>query len=169
MSEPGEHPERTANEPTEHLTFAEAGDRLGISADAIRMRANRGKLVTVAVDGGRLVIWPQPATEHPNEPRTERTGSTNRSPVQDDRRLVAALADRVESLERQLAERAEEIRRRDHLIAGFIERLPEPLALPATVGPQDAASGPETAQDASPALTRGHGLWARLRALFGTS
>ena len=131
MSGPGEHPERTPNELIEHLTFAEAGERLGISADAARMRVSRGKLATVEVAGSRLVIWPQPATEQTNEPRTERTGSANRSPVQDDRRLIAALADRIESLERQLAERAEEIRRRDHLIAGFIERMPETLELPA--------------------------------------
>ncbi len=165
-----EHPERTANEPPEHLTFAEAGERLGISADAARMRANRGKLITVEVEGSRLVVWPQPAPEHPNEPRTERTGSANRSPGREDARLIAALEDRIESLEHQLTERTEEIRRRDHIIAGFIERLPETLELPATVGPHDAARAPQAPQDApAPAPTTqdtSRGLWARLRALF---
>ncbi len=170
MTEHPEHPERTANEPTEHLTFAEAGERLGISADAARMRANRGTLTTIEVAGHRVVLWPQPAPpEQPNEPRTERTSSANRSTIQDDSRLIAALEDRIESLEHQLSERTEEIRRRDHIIAGFIERLPETLELPATVGSQDAARGPQEPQDApAPAATAqdtARGLWDRIRAL----
>ncbi len=174
MHNQGEHPERTANEPPEHLTFAEAGERLGVSADAARMRANRGKLATIEVDGYRFVLWPQPAApEHPNEPRTERTSSANRSAVQDDSRLIAALEDRIGALERQLTERTEEIRRRDHIIAGFIERLPEPLELPATVAPQDGPRGPESAQDApAPAALAQDtpsSLWARLQNLFRPS
>jgi len=170
MHNQGEHPERTANEPPEHLTFAEAGERLGITPDAVRMRANRGKLETIEVDGHRFVPWPQPAApEHPNEPRTERTGSANRSAVQDDSRLVAALEARIGSLERQLTERTEEIRRRDHIVAGLIERLPEPLELPATVAPQDGPRGPESAQDGPPAAMgpdTPSSLWARLQNLF---
>ena len=162
MSGPGEHPERTPNELIEHLTFAEAGDRLGISADAARMRANRGTLTTVEVAGHRVVPWPQPATEHPNEPRTERTGSTNRSPVQPDVRLITALEDRIESLERQLTERAEEIRRRDHLIAGLIERLPETLELPAAT----TSSGEQPANRGS-VPQRSTGWWDRLRRRLG--
>lgn len=120
-----EQPERTepfTNEQPEHLTFAEAGERLGLSPDAVRMRVNRGKLAAVSVNGRTLVLWPQPQViEHPNEPRTE----PNRSPVQDDSRLIAALEAHIASLEHQLSERSEEIRRRDHIIAGFLERLPE--------------------------------------------
>jgi hypothetical protein len=123
MSEQTEPAERTANE---HLTFAEAGARLGLSPDAVRMRAKRGNLATVRIGGRPYVLWPQPApAEHANEPRTERTAFANRSAVQGEPRLVAALEDRIASLERQLAERTEEIRRRDHIIAGFVERLPE--------------------------------------------
>src|SRR5215208_3109977 len=111
MAEQPEPDERTANEPPEHLTFAEAGERLGLSADAVRMRAKRGKLATVRIHDRPYVLWPQPPpAEQANEPRTERTAFANRSPVQEAPRLVAALEDRIASLERQLAERTEEIR-----------------------------------------------------------
>jgi excisionase family DNA binding protein len=94
MSEQTEPPERTANEPPEHLTFAEAAERLNITADAVRMRVHRGKLASIRVNERTFVLWPQPAVaEQPNEPRTERTGSerdADRSAVHDDARLEAA-------------------------------------------------------------------------------
>jgi hypothetical protein len=140
-----ERPERTAHEPPERLTFAQAAERLNISPDAVRMRAKRGTLATVRANDRPFVLWPQPERAH--EPRTER----DRSVPFEDTRLVAALEAHIASLERQLEERTEEIRRRDHIIAGFIERLPE---LPAgdflansanTSGnaPQDANAAPQ--------------------------
>jgi len=121
-----EQSERTPNEPIEHLTFVEAAERLGSTPDAVRMRARRGKLATVRLDERTFVLWPQPdRAEHANEQRTERTGSANRSAVQQDERLVAALEARIDSLERQLTERTEESRRKDHIIAGLVQRVPE--------------------------------------------
>jgi hypothetical protein len=49
MGEHTEPAERASNEPPEHLSFAEAGERLNLSPDAVRMRAKRGKLATVRV------------------------------------------------------------------------------------------------------------------------
>jgi hypothetical protein len=43
---------------------------------------------------------------------------------------IAELRSRVESLERQLDARQEEIRRRDHLLAAAPERIPELLPSP---------------------------------------
>jgi hypothetical protein len=122
MGDHAEPNERTTNEPSERLTFAEAAARLNISPDAVRMRVNRGKLVTIRVNNRPFVLWPQP--DHSHEQRTERTSFANRSSVRNDASLVAALQERIDSLERQLAVRDEEIRRRDHIIAGFIERMP---------------------------------------------
>ncbi len=143
----GEQPERTPNEQPEHLTFAEAAERLGATPDAVRMRAHRGKLATVRVDGRTRVLWPQPeATERPNEPRTEPNGSAVRGNERDVR-LVAALEERIGSLERQLAERTEEARRKDHIIAGLIQRLPEPP--PALATGQNAPSAQPEAPHAT--------------------
>src|SRR5215207_4856093 len=88
MSEQTEPPERTANEPAQHLTFAEAAERLNITADAVRMRVHCGKLASIRMNEHTFVLWPQP--DQLNEPRTERTGSVNRSDVRDDARLEVA-------------------------------------------------------------------------------
>ena len=69
MSEQTEPPERTANEPVQHVSFAEAAERLNITADAVRMRVHRGKLASIRMRDGTFVLWPQP--EPLNEPRTE--------------------------------------------------------------------------------------------------
>jgi hypothetical protein len=176
MPEHSEQPERTTNELVEQLTFAEAAARLGLSVDAVRMRAHRGKLATVRIDERTFVLWPQPRqAEHLNEQRTERTGSANRSSVQDDDRLVAALEARIVSLERQLAERTEEIRRRDHIIAGFIERLPalpettsEPPDRDAAAAANEGRSGAKTVVVGSDAEAESTSLWSRFwRALTG--
>jgi hypothetical protein len=123
MSEQTEPPERTANEPPEHVTFAEAAERLNITADAVRMRVHRGRLASIRVNERTFVLWPQPERLH--EQHAERTRTEHRAAVQSDDRLVVALEQRIASLERQLDERTEEIRRRDHIIAGLVERVRE--------------------------------------------
>jgi excisionase family DNA binding protein len=69
MSEQTEPSERTANETVRYLSFAEAAERLNITADAVRMRVHRGKLASIRMRDGTFVLWPQP--EPLNEPRTE--------------------------------------------------------------------------------------------------
>jgi hypothetical protein len=106
MGEQTEPPERTTNEPPEHLTFAEAGERLGLSPDAVRMRVHRGKLASIWLNDRTFVLWPQPAApEQANEPQTERTGSMNRSAVHDDARLeVARLQGELSEVRARLAD-----------------------------------------------------------------
>ena len=107
MSERAERPERTANRSSEQLTFAEAAERLNISADAVRMRVHRGTLASVRANERTLVLWPQP--DQPHEHRTERTSSANRSPVQRDDRLTTVLQDEVAFLRDQLDQRSREL------------------------------------------------------------
>ena len=103
MSEQTEPPERTANEPAQHLTFAEAAEGLNITADAVRMRVHRGKLASIRMNEHTFVLWPQP--DQLNEPRTERTGSVNRSDVRDDARLeVARLQGELAEVRARLAD-----------------------------------------------------------------
>jgi excisionase family DNA binding protein len=107
MSERPELLERTANRSPEHLTFTEAAERLNISVDAVRMRVHRGTLASIRVNERTFVLWPQPEQAH--EQRTERTHSANRSPVQNDERLVTALQDEVAFLRGQLDQRSREL------------------------------------------------------------
>jgi hypothetical protein len=115
--------------------------------DAVRMRVRRGKLASIRVNERTFVLWPQP--EPLNEPRTARKGSDPHSVVRQDDRLVTALEERIASLEQHLAERTEEIRRRDHIIAGLVERMRE---LPATVPEPETSAG--IPSDATRALQR---------------
>jgi hypothetical protein len=162
MSEQPEPAERTANEPPEQLTFAEAGERLGLSPDAVRMRATRGKLATVRVDGRPYVLWPQPApAAQPNEPRTERTAFANRSAVQEAPRLIETLQSEVAYLRSALDAEMEARRRADHLVAALMDRLPE---LPAGDVPQERAASPRS--DENPTVVS-DGLVSRFRRLIG--
>jgi hypothetical protein len=169
MHEPSEPSERTSNGQTEHLTFAEAAARLNISTDAVRMRVRRGKLASVSLNNRTFVLWPQPpAAEQENELRTERTGSANRSAVQPDDRFITRLEDEISFLRAELAARTEENRRKDHIIAGLIERLP---VLPSGDTTQDAATtqnrGPQRDEirdmGSDPTMPAWRRLWRTIR------
>jgi excisionase family DNA binding protein len=118
MTEPG---------PDAPVSLAEAAQRLGISYDAARRRIARGTLPAVKVGERWFVAAPDagPAPDPlPNtspDPRPDVTG-----PAPDV--VISILQDEVGFLRSELESRAEEIRRRDHIIAGLVESM---RALPA--------------------------------------
>jgi hypothetical protein len=111
MAEPGPEPSRTettngeANEPAwAWLTYAAAGERFGLSADAVRMRAKRLGWRTQPGNDGRTLVWiegtaPEPAPEHGEHPheQAEQTGAALLP------QAVAALEAAVTLLGEQLA------------------------------------------------------------------
>ena len=119
--------ERTENE--RRLTVGEAADALGISSEAVRTRIQRGTLRSFR-EGGRVFVLFDLDRTQPNEDRTnDQTG------------LVDELRDRVAFLEGQLKIRTEENRRKDHLLAAALERIP------AIEAPQEAAGSAETVEE----------------------
>jgi hypothetical protein len=110
------------------LTVQAAADELGISVDAARARVRRGSLEAEHEDG-RLYVWL-------DADQTETSSSTSAP----ERELVDALNERIASLEHQLALREEEARRKDHLLAAALERLPPALEAPQEERP-DAQRG----------------------------
>ena len=100
------------------VPIAEAATRLGISVDAVRKRIQRGKLTGHKTDQGWTVVW----TEPDSRPDNVQTGG------QDQSAAIVRLESEVEFLRSELAGRTEEIRRRDHIIAGLVESM---RALPA--------------------------------------
>ena len=102
----------------EWLTYAQAGERFGMSADAVRMRAHRlGWRMQPGNDGRTLILVPDDAAIEPRtrQPAQSAARSDERSPAQDAEiaRLMALLtaADvRVEKadLRAELAERKAE-------------------------------------------------------------
>src|SRR5215204_1452730 len=102
----------------QRLDVTAAAQRLGISSDAVRKRAQRGSLPSERGAGAHLYIWLD--TDPPD-------GST---PTQA----------HLDALEDQIAFLRAELERKDHLLAAALERIP--LAIEA---PQEPPESPETA------------------------
>ena len=152
------------------MTVQEAAAALGVTVEAVRGRMHRGKYGRDKDPDGRVFVL-VPADQLPEgqpERSSERLGerSTNgRANVQAnvnaagpgeelvDRLLDevaflrAELADRGEALRRREELHGEEVRRRDHIIAGLVERIPPAIEAPPEPrdGHETPAEGPEGA------------------------
>ena len=105
-------------------TVHEAALLLGLSVEAVRKRAERGKLgSTKGEDGTRYILLDADQTK------------TGPSPDSDQTELIEALYGQIEFLREELAARnvelrhreeeyREESRRKDHLLAAALERIP---------------------------------------------
>lgn len=120
------------------VTVPEAAVALGLTVEAIRGRIKRGKLPHVKEGGTVYVLLPADQTTAGRNQSSDQSG------------LVEELRDRVRRLEHDLDVRSEEIRRKDHIIAGLVNRIPE-LSAPAST---DEAQG--VAQDAEEGSGRGN-------------
>lgn len=78
------------------------------------MRVRRGSLDSSKDDQGRVLVWVV-------SDRTQTAQETAQQPGG----LVEALEARIESLERSLEHERESSRRKDHIIAGLVQRVPE--------------------------------------------
>ena len=116
------------------VTVGEAAALLGISKEAVRMRIRRGTLRSEKTDD-RVYVWldddlnaDQDAVHHADE------GSAYRE-------LIEQLRGEVEAWR-------EEARRKDHIIAGLIERLPPQLEAPSDEpgATESATTEPDSSQ-----------------------
>ena len=118
----------------------EAAELLGTSTEAVRKRASRGSLRSEKRDDGRVVVWV-------NDGRTEGGHQAQGEASANGGALVEVLTEQVAYLKAQLDIRTEELRRKDHIIAGLVERVPE---LEAPADPPKRSEPSETAaQDAA--------------------
>ena len=106
----------------DRVTVQEAAQRLGISQDAVRQRVRRGSIRYDKDDKGRVYVYLDPTNKHPTTVRDE-PGDTIHDTLRNE--LVTELRDRIEFLETELADRKEESRRKDHIIAALTQRIPE--------------------------------------------
>ena len=108
------------------LTVPEAAAELGTTSEGVRSRIKRGTLRTER-ESGR--VWVILDTDQPR-PGGAPTGDR----AADRAELVDELRERVAFLERELETRTEENRRKDHLLAAALERIPalEPSESPET-------------------------------------
>lgn len=116
-------------------TVSEAAAALGVTVDAIRKRIQRGTIPHERHEDGRVYVLLDAAS---NLQDNDRDGyRTTRD------ELVESLHEQVKYLKDVVATRDEEIRRRDHIIAGLVERMPE---LP-PASPREPRDGRVTASD----------------------
>jgi hypothetical protein len=114
----------TANEhPTNRVTVADAARRLGLSAEAVRMRVKRGTLASEKIDGTVHVIL----DADPTQPNTDQTQGQTNGLTSDQTNLVETLHSEVEFLREELKRReevhVEESRRKDTIIAQMNQTL----------------------------------------------
>ena len=134
--------------PRQRVSVDEAARALGLSVDAVRKRVQRGTIEHEKDAAGRVRILLD-SPDNASTLRDERPDTTGQASA-----LVAAkdetieeLRDRVRRLERELDTRNEEIRRRDHLLAAALERMP------ALEAPQEAPQSPTPSPEASVGTT----------------
>jgi hypothetical protein len=138
----GPHSDR---EQTERLTVAEAADALGISAEAVRMRVRRGTLRTERVEGTVYVLLDR---RRHDRTRPHADATSDRTSGRDE--LVSQLRDEIVYLR-------EENRRKDHLLAAALERIPPALEAPQSA-PAEARESPVSPgpADTPPSYLRDH-------------
>ena len=150
------------------VTVQEAADRLDASVDAVRQRIKRGKLERAEADD-------------PNDPKVyvwldlDQTESRHKVEVEDEPAngngvaLVESLQAQVGHLLRELEIRNEELRRKDHLLAAAIERIPPQLEAPkpqnGSSGAAEGAGGPKPQSAARGTQEDAHVPW--WRRMFG--
>ena len=174
MAGPRERPDETAtgqhDQSGRRYTVHEAALLLGLSVDAVRKRAERGRLKKEkAADGTVYIILDAPRESSQDQPAT---GQGTRRGIADDQEatrhdaLVSSLQDQINHLRRELEVRNDELRRKDHLLAAALERLPE-LEAPSEEGSYETRpEGTYTPRDASETQTTRQRSWL-VRFFFG--
>jgi hypothetical protein len=100
-------------------TVHEAALLLGLSIDAVRKRAERGRLKREKDSDGTVYILLDPDQAEAGQRATGEETATSQGP------LINSLQDQIEHLRHELEIRNEELRRKDHLLAATLERIPE--------------------------------------------
>jgi hypothetical protein len=146
------------------VTVQEAADRLDASVDAVRQRIKRGKLERAEADDPsdlRVYVWLDfDQTEYRHKVEVEDEPANGNGVA-----LVESLQAQVGHLLRELEIRNEELRRKDHLLAAAIERIPPQLEAPksqnGSSGAAEGAGGPEPRSAARGAQEDAHVPWWR--------
>ena len=97
-----------------------AAELLGISSDAVRKRAKRGKMSYEIGADGKLYVWVDDGetTDYPSG-ESPVGGQGNRD------ELLEEMRGQIAFLRRELEARTEEARRKDHIIMQMAQRVPE--------------------------------------------
>ena len=93
----------------QRVDLTEASQLLGISSEAVRKRLKRGQLDGEKGADGRVYVWVDTGRTETDESHYE---------------LIDEMRERIELLERELADWKREAERKDHLLAAALDRIP---------------------------------------------
>ena len=113
------------------VTVAQAAELLGLSAEAVRSRVQRGTLESEKVSGTVYVLLEDTAQTSPNNHESYATDGTQTNLIGDQTEFIGSLQGQIEWLRR-------EVERKDTLLMTLMQRVPEldPVRDP-TPEPQD--------------------------------
>jgi len=136
--------DQTAHERL-RMTVPQAATYLGISAEAVRARIQRGTLEHIK-EAGKVYVMVDRPNDHHDERHNERhngerarryNGRQDDVRTSDQTAVLSELRDhndslrgQVDHLRRELEVRNEELRRKDHLLAAALDRIPPELPSP---------------------------------------
>lgn len=157
------------------LTVAEAAEALGVTVDAIRSRIKRDTITHVREEGRVYIILGDDQhdtsrNQYADQGYDQYTEQVTSKPQDKDYydELLEELRDRVRYLE-------EESRRKDHLLAAALERIPAIEAPPDTSSPEpreapvtaseEPSGTPEASQGYQEGERRGRSWWRRILGL----
>jgi hypothetical protein len=138
----------------------EAAELLGISAEAVRARINRGTLPKEKGTDGTVYVRLDDAHTHPDErPDGDDTGDHTLP----ESKAFELMQEQVDYLRQQLEVWQEEARRKDHIIAALTDRIPE-LEAPASPEPRESPETPpeEAAKEEDRGEAQQRSWWRRL-------
>ena len=133
------------NSVIDRITVPEAAERLGITQSAVHKRISRNQMRWEKDGEGRVYVFLD-SSGSVNDIVTDKVNDKSKDLVLDSLRdQIVAYKDQVEYLQTELTRRSEEhreeIRRRDHLLAAALERIP---AIEPPDTPSETPESPET-------------------------
>src|SRR5829696_5457693 len=140
--------DRTADR---RVTVLEAAELLNLTPDAVRARLRRGTLRKERGEDGTLYVVLDDETTD-----TTATGRTTEQPtvalLDAKDQTISHLSEQLEFLRQQLQEEREESRRKDHLLAAALERIPaiEPPDTPSETRDAPVTASEETGKGSAP-------------------
>src|SRR5215207_6680515 len=136
----------TFDQPIERrFTVHEAARVLGITPEAVRSRIQRVTLTKDKGEDGSVYVRLNADQLRTNADEHTNQSSSVRDETIDPTQLVERMASEIDHLREMLALRDEEIRRRDHLLAAALERIPAIEPPPDT--PPEPRDASETASE----------------------
>jgi hypothetical protein len=119
----------------DRVTVAEAADRLGVTRDAIRKRIKRGSIEWETGLGDEVFVYVDASATAEDTSATDGDMSEDASRHDAHDALVESLREQVEYLRGEVVVWQDEARRKDHLLAAALERIPALEPPPDTPNP----------------------------------